>query len=158
MLLYGDAGKGKSRAAFRMIGALRSSLVLTLEMPAELAVDTARGAGADLRGMDVLEELDDWEAEAAGKRGILLDSISVTPSATTILRKLRDWATRTRGVVIAIGQCNARGRPLGPNFLKHWPDYVIQSTQGPKEFTHLRIRKSRYCALGETDVRIVSAP
>lgn len=156
MLLYGDAGKGKTRAALRMVAAYRSSLVISLEQPAELTVDTARSAGADLRGMDVVEELDGWELEAAGKRAVLIDSVSVAPSPTRLLVALRAWATRTRGVVIAIAQVNAKKKPLGPNALKHWPDYVVQSTQGPNAFTHLRIAKSRYCALGECDVRIVA--
>lgn len=157
MLLFGSDGKGKTRAALRMVGAFRSSLVISLEQPVELTVDTARHCGADLRGMDVVDELDGWELEAAGKRVILLDSISVVGRGWSgLLDHFRKWATRTRGFVIVIAQVNAGGRVLGPNKLRHWPDYVIRANQGSAlGFTRLQIQKSRYCAPGSAELAIV---
>ncbi len=156
MLLFGGDGKGKTRCALRMVGGLRSSLVVSLEMPVALTVATARHAGADLRGMDVIEDLDGWELEAEGKRAILLDSISVTPRWSGVLRGFREWATQTRGVVIVIGQVNARGRVLGPNALRHWPDYVVRASDGSKPGrTKLTVQKSRYCARCDAELRII---
>jgi predicted ATP-dependent serine protease len=156
-LIFGPDGKGKSRAALRIVGALQSSLFISLEMPIELAVDTARHAGADLRGMDVVDELDGWEREAEGKRAILLDSISVTGRGWSgLLERFRKWATTTRGLVIIIAQVNARGRVLGPNALRHWPDYVIRASGGSSlGRVLLTIQKSRYTAPASAELAIV---
>lgn len=159
MLLFGGDGAGKTRAALRMVGAFRSSLVMSLEMPVELCVDTARHAGADLRGMDVVEDLDDWESEATGKRVLLLDSISVVGRGwSSLLPRFRKWATETRGFVIVIAQVNARGRVLGPTALRHWPDYVIRASRGSEVGrVRLAIQKSRYCPPGAAELAIVGS-
>jgi predicted ATP-dependent serine protease len=155
-LLFGGDGKGKTRAALRLVGGLQSSLIISLEQPVELTCDTARHAGADLRGMDVVEDVDGWELEAEGKRAVLLDSISVAAGWARLLRELREWATKTRGVVICIAQVNARGRVLGPNALRHWPDYVIRVSDGSKPgLSRLTVQKSRYCARCATELAIV---
>lgn len=156
-LIFGPDGVGKTRAALRMVGAFRSSLFISLEMPLELAVDTARHAGADLRGMDVVDELDGWELEAEGKRVILLDSISVTGRGWSgLLERFRKWATTTRGFVIVIAQVNARGRVLGPRAVRHWPDYVIRASTGSSlGRVLLTIQKSRYCAPAAAELAIV---
>lgn len=159
VLIFGDAGHGKTRAALRIVTSLGRSLVMSLEMPEDLTVETARSAGAELGGMFVIEDRRGWEREAEGVDAILVDSVSVVTHPVRFLRELRDWATHTGGIVIAIGQVNARGKILGPNALKHWPDYVITCPPPVVPgFARLSIGKSRYCPPGVVDVPIVPPP
>jgi predicted ATP-dependent serine protease len=156
-LLFGGDGAGKSRLGLRLATHLGPSLVISLEMPLELATETARHAGADLPSMFVVTEIDGWRHEAEGCTAILLDSISmVGRGAFSLLEDLGQWAEETSGVLIVIAQVNARGRPLGPNKLRHFPDYVIRASQSATVGqTRIRIQKSRYCPPGELELPIV---
>jgi predicted ATP-dependent serine protease len=154
-VLFGGEGVGKSRAALRIVSRLAPALVVSLEMPKKLCVDTAASAGANLDGFYVAETLDGWEHEAEGCRAILVDSLTEVPHAMTVARALRAWAARTRGVVLMVCQANAKGHMLGPRALRHLPDYVFRFTQGRRGFVRVSWKKSRYCPPGGAQVPII---
>jgi len=149
-LLWGDPGSGKSRLSLRWASRAAPCLYAALEMPAELAIETAASAGAELGGLWVVDTVEGLTAEAAriGARSVVVDSVSATARPLALVRELAEWAPRSGAVVFLIAHRNRRGRALGSSGLEHWPDYTVHLAGRKSSSARVTVRKSRYCRRG----------
>lgn len=150
VLLWGDPGSGKSRLCLRWASFAPPCLYAALEMPPELVLETAAGAGAELGGLWLVDTVEGLSAEAKriGARSVIVDSVTATPRPLGLVRELAAWAPGSGAVVFLIAHRNRRGRALGGSGLEHWPDYTVMLSGRKASGAKVTVRKSRYCPRG----------
>lgn len=158
VMIYGGAGAGKSRIAFRWASKIGNGDIWSLEMAKELTALTAQSAGADIDSLHISETVTKPRAHT---RAIVLDSLSELSdnAARETAAALLEWTKTSGGVAILIVQVTKDENYAGRGWIKHWPDYVFKVAKARKLPGHARVSllKSRYSGLGETTVPLVMA-
>lgn len=162
---FGVAGVGKSRSCLRWATqeALAPCLLVSLEMPKELATLSAREARADLNQLFIIEH-EDWQSEAARVKAktIVFDSYQYSQKQRVIrgsktplvLHELSEWAKQNNGVSILIAHQNKKGRVSGTTAAEHWPDYLFKFERHGNSEAKVIISKARYSPSGSAIVTI----
>lgn len=161
---FGRGGTGKSRSCLRWGSRLGPVLLVSLEMPSELAVHSAKDARANLAELFVTESEDTWQVEARriGARCIVFDSFHYSQKQRLrrgtkipeITLQLTEWAKSEDGIVFMICHSNKKNEVSGTTALEHWPDYLVKfAKQGDGE-SKLTLPKSRYCPTGSCVITI----
>ncbi len=163
--VFGRGGTGKSRSCIRWATHIGATLLVSLEMPLELAVHSAKSARANLSQLYVTEQETDWEAEAQAIKAkcVVFDSFhysqkqKVMKGTKTPLAcyELSTWAKANDGIVFMVCHSNKRNEVSGTTAVEHWPDYLFKfAKKGSSGQSTLTIPKSRYCPTGECLVTI----
>lgn len=160
---YGVAGVGKSRSCVRWATHMGRTLLVSLEMPAKLAVLSAREARADLSRLYIVEH-EDWESEAARVRAevLVFDSYQYSQKQRVlrgskvpqVLDGISNWAKQSGGVGIVIAHQNKKGRVSGTTAAEHWPDYLFKFERHGGNEAKIMCPKSRYSPSGSAIVTI----
>lgn len=159
-LLWGVGGAGKSRLALRWSTRLGVTLYACPEMPAELVVETAASAGAELERLYLSDSLDGLEAECVRlrARALVVDSISVAPRPEELTKRLALWAPKAGVTVFLLSHVNRRGRARGSTGIEHWPDYNVKVSPRGRTGCRVRVGKSRYCPRGSCALELGQQP
>lgn len=162
--VFGRGGTGKSRSCIRWATHIGPTLLVSLEMPLELAVHSAKSARANLSQLYVTESESEWEAEAKAiqARCVVFDSFhysqkqKVMKGTKTPLAcfELSTWAKANNGIVFMVAHSNKKNEVSGTTAVEHWPDYLFKfAKKGSSEAT-VTIPKARYCPTGSCVVAI----
>lgn len=161
---FGRGGTGKSRSCLRWACNLGPALLVSLEMPAKLAVHSAKEARANLAELAVTESEDTWLAEAQriGARSIVYDSFHYSKKqkllkgtkTPEICYELGEWAKAANGIVFLICHSNKRNEVSGTTAVEHWPDYLLRFQKHGDSEAKITIPKSRYSPTGSCIVTI----
>lgn len=161
--LWGLAGSGKSRTAFRWCTHVGVTLCCSLEMPLALARETAASAGAKLERLHIAEDVhpDDFAELARSVRAsvLLWDSISELDddAGLLLMRNVRAWCNAGKRFAVVICHETKDGNYRGPSTFGHAPDYLIKTSPAALEGrAEVAVRKSRFCGRGVTTVPIVA--
>lgn len=164
LTLFGRGGTGKSRSAIRWATHLGESLLVSLEMPSDLAVYSAKSARADLSKLYVTESESDWQTEAARRKAtvIVYDSFHYSRKQGVIKGtkipllcvELEQWAKSTGGIVFLICHSNKRNEVSGTTAVEHWPDYLFKFAKHGATEAKLTIPKARYCPSGSAIITL----
>ena len=151
---FGVAGVGKSRSTLRWATRLGATLLVSLEMPLQLAVLSAKNARADLSQLYVIEHEDNWQAEATRVKAqsVVFDSYQYSQKQRVlrgskvplVCHELSEWAKKTRGIGILIAHQNKKGRVSGTTAAEHWPDYLFKFEPHGSDEAKIVISKARY--------------
>lgn len=160
---FGVAGVGKSRSTLRWATRLGPCLLVSLEMPINLAVLSAREARADLSKLHVLEH-EDWQSEAAriGAKTVVFDSYQYSQKQRVVkgskvplvCYELSEWAKQANGIGILVAHQNKKGRVSGTTAAEHWPDYLFKFERHGNDSAKIIISKARYSPSGSAIVAI----
>jgi predicted ATP-dependent serine protease len=160
---YGVAGVGKSRSALRWATNMGACLLVSLEMPAPLAVLSAKGARANLANLYLVEH-EDWQGEADRVKAkiVVFDSYQHSQKQRVIhgskvplvCHEISEWAKRARGIGILIAHQNKKGRVSGTTAAEHWPDYLFKLERHGNSEAKVIISKARYSPSGSAIVTI----
>lgn len=161
---FGRGGTGKSRSCIRWATRLGPALLISLEMPSKLAVQSAKSARANLAELYVTESETDWQSEAArvNARVIVFDSFHYSQrqkvikgsKVPLICHELSDWAKATDGLVFLICHSNKRNEVSGTTAIEHWPDYLFKFAKHGASEAKITIPKARYCPTGSCVITI----
>lgn len=161
---FGRGGTGKSRSAIRWATHLGESLLISLEMPSELAVYSAKSARADLTKLYVTESETDWQSEAEKRKAsiVIFDSFHYSQKQRVIkgtkipviCHELGEWAKATNGIVFMICHSNKRNEVSGTTAVEHWPDYLFKFAKHGASEAKITIPKARYCPTGSAIITI----
>src|SRR6478735_34465 len=156
--VFGRGGTGKSRSALRWATHLGRTLLVSLEMPSDLAVYSAKSARANLSQLWVTESETDWQGEAASRNAsiVVYDSFHysqkqrvIKGSKTPLIcYELSEWAKATGGIVLMICHSNKRNEVSGTTAVEHWPDYLFKFAKHGASEAKVTIPKARYCPTG----------
>jgi predicted ATP-dependent serine protease len=162
--IFGRGGTGKSRSALRWATRLGPALLVSLEMPSKLAVQSAKSARANLAELYVTESEHDWQAEASRikARCVVFDSFHYSQKqkvikgskVPTICHELSEWAKATDGLVFMICHSNKRNEVSGTTSVEHWPDYLFKFAKHGSSEAKVTIPKARYCPTGACIITI----
>lgn len=162
--LFGRGGTGKSRSAIRWATHLAPSLLISLEMPSDLAIYSAKSARANLAQLYVTESETDWQSEAASRKTtvIIFDSFHYSQKQKVIkgtkipviCHELGEWSKATGGIVLMICHSNKRNEVSGTTAVEHWPDYLFKFTKHGASEAKVTIPKARYCPTGSAIITI----
>lgn len=161
---FGRGGTGKSRSCIRWATHLGPALLISLEMPLELAVLSARSARADLSQLHLTISENDWQAEAekVKARCVVFDSLHYSQKQKVIkgtkipiiCHELGEWAKATNGLVFMIAHSNKRNEVSGTTAVEHWPDYLFKFAKHGSSEAKVTIPKARYCPTGSAVITI----
>jgi len=170
---FGRGGTGKSRSCIRWATHIGPTLLVSLEMPSQLAIHSAKGARANLSQLYVTESETDWESEAQRVRArtVVFDSLHYSlkqkvlkgTKTPAICFELGEWAKANNGIVFMIAHSNKRNEVSGTTAVEHWPDYLMRfSKEKPnaveaamgQEKAKITIPKARYCPTGNCVITI----
>lgn len=161
---FGRGGTGKSRSCLRWATNLGKTLLVSLEMPLELAVYSAKSARANLAMLHAVESEESWKAEAqeTEARAIVFDSFHysqkqrVKPGSKVpfICFELAEWAKANDGIVFMICHSNKRNEVSGTTAVEHWPDYLLKFQKHGDSESKLTLPKSRYSQTGSCIITI----
>jgi len=162
--IFGRGGTGKSRSAIRWATHLGPSLLISLEMPSELSIYSAKSARANLSQLYVTESENEWQAEAArrGAKTVIFDSFHYSQKQRVIkgtkipiiCYELGVWAKDTKGIVFMIAHSNKRNEVSGTTGVEHWPDYLFKFAKHGASEAKITIPKARYCPTGSAIITI----
>lgn len=160
---FGVAGVGKSRSTLRWATHLGTCLLVSLEMPLELAVLSAKEARADLRNLQVVTH-EDWipEANRVGAKTVVFDSYQYSQKQRVVRGskvplvcfELSEWAKQANGIAILVAHQNKKGRVSGTTAAEHWPDYLFKFERHGNDSAKIIISKARYSPSGSAIVTI----
>lgn len=160
---FGLGGVGKSRSALRWATHIGTTLLVSLEMPSELAVLSAREARADLSKLHIIEH-ERWQSEAnrLNAKTVILDSYHYSEKQRIVkgtkiplvCYELSEWAKQTKGIAILIAHINKKGRVSGTTAAEHWPDYLFKFEPHGSSEAKIIITKARYAPKGSAIVTI----
>lgn len=156
VLVWGDPGSGKSRLCCRWAAQAGVWLLVSLEAPADEAVQLAASAGADTARGFALGSASGWvrEARRVAARAVVIDSAHASDPMALVLDSVR--AARDLGaLVFLIAHRNARGQAKGDTGLGHWPDAIVRLRSVGRHSARVQIRKSRFCARGVVTLALV---
>lgn len=141
-----------------------TTLLISLEMPKELAVHSAKGARANLAQLKVTESENDFQGKAArcGAQILVFDSFNHSmkqkvikdTKVPLILHELREWSKEVNGIVLMICHSNKKNQVSGTTITEHWPDYLFKFEKHGQSEAKITIPKSRYCPTGSVIVTI----
>lgn len=161
---FGRGGTGKSRSCIRWATNLGPALLISLEMPANLAIHSAKSARANLSQLYVTESETDWQAEAerVKARTVVFDSLHYSQKqkvlkgtkTPAICFELGEWAKSNHGIVFMIAHSNKRNEVSGTTAVEHWPDYLFQFKKHGANEAKITIPKARYCPTGSCVITI----
>lgn len=161
---FGRGGTGKSRSCLRWATALGQTLLISLEMPSKLAVQSAKEARADLSKLSVTESEEDWQdsAKSIGAHVVVFDSFHYSQKQRVIKNtktplicyELGEWSKATEGLVFLICHSNKRNEVSGTTATEHWPDYLFKFAKHGSSEAKITIPKSRYSPTGSCIVTI----
>ncbi len=161
---FGRGGTGKSRSCFRWSTHIGKTLLVSLEMPRDLAVYSAKSARADLAKLFVTESEDTWQAQAQEINAscIVLDSFHYSrkqklkkgTKIPEICFDLSEWAKATNGIVFVICHSNKKNEVSGTTAIEHWPDYLLKFAKHGDGESKLTLPKARYCPTGSCIITI----
>jgi predicted ATP-dependent serine protease len=162
--LFGRGGTGKSRSAIRWATHLGTALLVSLEMPRDLAVYSAKSARANLSNLYVTDSENDWQDEAAKRKAsiVIYDSFHYSQKQKVIrgtkvpilCYELEQWAKANNGIVFLICHSNKRNEVSGTTFVEHWPDYLFKFAKHGATEAKVTIPKARYCPSGSAIVTL----
>lgn len=162
--LFGRGGTGKSRSAIRWATHLGPALLVSLEMPSELAIYSAKSARANLSQLYVTESETDWQEEARVRKAftIIFDSFHYSQKQKVIkgtkipviCHELGEWAKAVNGIVFMICHSNKRNEVSGTTAVEHWPDYLFKFAKHGASDAKVTIPKARYCPTGSAVITI----
>ncbi len=160
---FGLGGVGKSRSTLRWATNIGTTLLVSLEMPKELAVLSASSARANLDNLHVVEH-EDWirEAERLKAIAVVFDSYQYSQKqripkgakVPLVLYELSEWAKRNRGIALLVAHINKKGRVSGTTAAEHWPDYLFKFERHGNDSAKIIISKARYSPSGSAIVTI----
>lgn len=160
---FGAAGVGKSRSTMRWATKLGNTLLVSLEMPAKLAVLSAKGARADLTKLYIVEH-EDWQSEADRVKAttVIFDSYQYSQKQRAmkgskvplVCYELSEWAKQNNGIGILVAHQNKKGRVSGTTAAEHWPDYLFKFEPHGSDEAKIIIPKARYAPKGSAIVTI----
>jgi predicted ATP-dependent serine protease len=151
-MLWGKAGGGKSRTLIRLAPHMGKTLYVTNEMPKEMVIKFAHDFQTEVKNLDVLDDEQYWESEAALLKPKILVYDSVSESnfkKTILLPKLANWAKKSDGIVICVAHRNKKGQVSGSTYLEHWPDYNLDFRPHGDDQVQIKCPKSRFCPKGQ---------
>jgi len=161
---FGRGGTGKSRSCIRWATRLGPALLISLEMPRKLAVQSAKSARANLAELYVTESETDWQAEASRvkARTVVFDSLHYSQrqkvlkgtKTPAICHELSEWAKENDGLVFMIAHSNKRNEVSGTTAVEHWPDYLFKFAKHGASEAKITIPKARYCPTGSCVITI----
>jgi predicted ATP-dependent serine protease len=162
--VFGRGGTGKSRSCIRWATHIGVTLLVSLEMPLELAVHSAKSARANLSKLYVTEDETDWQSEAAAIKAkcVVFDSFhysqkqkvmkgSKTPLACY---ELASWSKANDGIVFMVCHSNKRNEVSGTTAVEHWPDYLFKFAKKGNNEATVTLPKSRYSPTGQCVITI----
>lgn len=162
--VFGRGGTGKSRSCIRWATNIGPTLLVSLEMPLELAVHSAKSARANLSQLYVTESETDWEREAAAihARCVVFDSFHYSQKQKVIkgtktplaCYELSTWAKAHDGIVFMVAHSNKRNEVSGTTAVEHWPDYLFKFAKHGSNEAKVTIPKARYCPTGSCVIAI----
>jgi hypothetical protein len=127
MLLRGRPGGGKSRAAFRFVSQLGTTMAFALEMGQALSCVTAEVAGARMDrfywydSIAGLEELDTIDPAA-----VAIDSVQkLGRDKSKVIKRLRRWALERQRNLVLVSQQNIRGASWGGDAPDFDCDFIV---------------------------------
>lgn len=161
---FGRGGTGKSRSCLRWATHIGETLLVSLEMPAQLSAYSAKSARANLEKLHITESEYDWQGEADRIKAscIVFDSFHYSQKQRVIkgtkipliCYELGVWAKANDGLVFMICHSNKRNEVSGTTAVEHWPDYLMKfAKQGGNE-AKITIPKARYCPTGSCVITI----
>lgn len=161
---FGVAGVGKSRSTLRWSTRMGSTLLVSLEMPLQLAVLSAKEARADLSKLYIVEHEDNWQSEAVRVKAqtVVFDSYQYSQKQRVlrgskvplVCHELSEWAKRYHGIGILIAHQNKKGRVSGTTAAEHWPDYLFKFERHGNDAAKIIVSKARYSPSGSAIVTI----
>lgn len=164
LTVFGVAGVGKSRSTLRWATRLGPCLLVSLEMPPELAALSAKEARANLSELFITASEENWQAEAARVRArtVVFDSYQysnkqrVRPGSKVpwVCYELSEWAKANHGLAFLIAHQNKKGRVSGTTAVEHWPDYLFKFEPHGQTEAKIIIPKARYAPKGSAIVTI----
>ncbi len=160
---FGAAGVGKSRSCLRWACHMGKTLLVSLEMPSQLAIYSARSARANVDNLYVIES-EDWREEAFRLKPVvvIIDSFhysskqKVVPGTKVarVFYELSEWSKANLGIGIMIAHQNKKGRVSGTTGPEHWPDYLFKFEKHGASEAKVVIPKSRYAPSGSAVITI----
>lgn len=161
---FGRGGTGKSRSCIRWATKLGPALLVSLEMPSKLAVQSAKSARANLAELYITESESQWQGEAnrVKARTVVFDSFHYSQKQKVIkgskvplvCHELSEWAKATDGLVFLICHSNKRNEVSGTTAIEHWPDYLFKFAKHGSNEAKITIPKARYCPTGSCVITI----
>lgn len=161
---FGRGGTGKSRSCMRWATHLGTTLLVSLEMTAELSAMSARSARADLQKLHITESEYDWQGEASRLKAqcVVFDSFHYSQKQRVIkgtkipliCYELGEWAKANEAIVFMICHSNKRNEVSGTTAVEHWPDYLMKFAKHGANEAKLTIPKARYCPTGACVINI----
>lgn len=161
---FGVAGVGKSRSTLRWATRLGPCLLVSLEMPLNLAVLSAREARANLEALFITEIEQNWQAEAerVKARTVVFDSYQYSQKQRVlrgskvplVCHEISEWAKQNSGIGILVAHQNKKGRVSGTTAAEHWPDYLFKFERHGNSEAKIIISKARYSPSGSAIVTI----
>ncbi len=140
------------------------SLLISLEMPSDLAIYSAKSARADLKKLWVTENENGWQLEAERRKAsvVIFDSFHYSQKQRVIkgtkipviCHELGEWAKATNGIVFMICHSNKRNEVSGTTAVEHWPDYLFKFAKHGASEAKITIPKARYCPTGSAVITI----
>jgi len=118
-----------------------------------IALATAKGCGAILENLYIVEQTDFFEraARECNASAVVIDSISEIPlnERRALLNDLKRWCNWAHRYVILICHQNKKGQHAGSYSLQHWPDFEMQLMRKKNaELVTVTVKKSRVCPVG----------
>lgn len=163
LTVFGIAGVGKSRSTLRWATHLGPTLLVSLEMPTNLAVLSAREARADLSQLYIVEH-EDWQSEAnrVKAKTVVFDSYQYSQKQRVVrgskvplvCYEISEWAKQNNGIGILVAHQNKKGRVSGTTAAEHWPDYLFKFERHGNSEAKVIISKARYSPTGSAIVTI----
>ena len=160
---FGLGGVGKSRSALRWATHLGTTLLVSLEMPKDLAFLSAQKARADLSNLKVVDH-ENWQSEALRLKAkiVILDSYHYSQKqrlvkgtkVPLVCYELSEWAKHHNGIAMLIAHINKKGRVSGTTAAEHWPDYLFKFEPHGNDEAKIIITKARYAPKGSAIVTI----
>ena len=160
---FGVAGVGKSRSALRWATHIGRTLLVSLEMPIQLAVLSAKEARANIANLYIVEH-EDWQAEAVRVRAktVIFDSYQYSQKQRVlkgskvplVCHELSEWTKQNSGIGILIAHQNKKGRVSGTTAAEHWPDYLFKFERHGNDSAKVIVSKARYSPTGSAIVTI----
>ncbi len=161
---FGVGGVGKSRSTLRWATQLGHCLLVSLEMPFELAALSAKEARANLSNLSITENENNWQAEAERVKAdvVVFDSYQysakqrVKPGTKVPLccYELSEWTKANNGMAFLVSHQNKKGKISGTTAAEHWPDYLFKFEPHGQSEAKIIIPKARYAPKGSAIVSI----